>query len=135
MKRGIGFVALGLGGIGLLACLAVVVGIWVVRPAVLQSSTEILDTGDDALKVVEEKAIRADELVKRVGATVDSIANRILKRREETRRTPDEEKDLQRLEEDLVERLGQIDTIAEAAETAVTLLSKTSRLTRSLRKP
>jgi chromosome segregation ATPase len=135
MRRGLGFVALGLGGIGLLGCLAGLIAIWVVRPSVLRSSAEILDAADGVLKVVEEKATRADELVRGIGGTVDSVARRIHKLGEKADRTPEEEKALKRIEEDLVERFRQVDAIAEAAETAVTLLSKASRLTTSLRMP
>ena len=125
MKRGIGFVGLGLGSIGLIGCLAGLIVVWVVRPAVLRSSAEILDAADGGLKLVDEKATRADELVKRIRGTVDPIAGKILKLADKTDRTPEEEKELKRIEEELVERFHQVDTVAEAAETAVTLLSKT----------
>lgn len=135
MKRGIGFAAFGLGSIGLTGCLAGLIFIWVVRPIVLRSSAEVLDAADGGLKVVEEKAKRADELVKRIRGSVDPIASKILKLADKTDRTPEEEKDLRRIEEDLAERLRQVDAIAEAGETAVAFLSQTSRVARSLRVP
>ena len=50
-------------------------------------------------------------------------------------RTPDDEKELKRIEEALARRLGQVDAIAEQAETAVAFLNRTPRLTKSLRLP
>jgi DNA repair exonuclease SbcCD ATPase subunit len=135
MKRGIGFAALVLGSVGLAGALAALIGIWVVRPSVLRSSAEILDAADDGLQIVEEKATRADQLLKKIRGTVDPIAGKILKLADKTERTPEQEKELKRIEEDLMQRLGQVDAIAEAAQTAVALLNKTARLTRSLRTP
>lgn len=135
MQRGFGFAALLLGSIGLMACLAGLIFIWVVRPTVLRSSAEILDAADGGLTFVEEKSQRAAELVKRVRDSVDPIAGKILKLADKTDRTPEEEKDLNRIEVDLAERLRQVDAIAEAVETAVAFLRQTSRLARSLRAP
>jgi hypothetical protein len=87
------------------------------------------------LELAEEKAARADELVKRIRGTVDPIASKILELGDETARTPGQAKELKRIEEELGKRLNQVDAIAEAAETAVTLLNKTARLTRPIRTP
>jgi hypothetical protein len=64
MSRVIGLAALGLGGIGMMGCLAGIIGIWAVLPSFLHSSGEILDAADEGLKLVSEKTIRADELLK-----------------------------------------------------------------------
>src|SRR4051794_19438759 len=119
MMRGIGFAALLLGGIGLLACLAGLVVVWVERPVVLSTSLEYLDVADGGLELVEEKATRADELVKRIRATADPIASKILGLGSEAARTPEQARELKRIEEELGKRLNQVDAIAEAAETAV----------------
>src|SRR5262249_21907025 len=66
MSRVIGLAALGLGGIGLVGCLAGLIGIWAVRPSFLRSSVEVLDTADGGLKLVSEKTTRADELLKAI---------------------------------------------------------------------
>jgi hypothetical protein len=70
MSRVIGFVALGLGAIGLVGCLAGLIGLWAVRPSFLRSSVEGLDTADEGLKLVEEKTTRADELLKAIRGIV-----------------------------------------------------------------
>jgi hypothetical protein len=135
MSRVIGLAALGLGGIGLVGCLAGLIGIWAVRPAFLRSSVEVLDTADGGLQLVEEKTTRADELLKGIRGIVDPVTGRILKLADKGERTPDDEKELKRIEEALARRIGQVDAIAELAETAVAFLNRTPQLTRSLRLP
>jgi chromosome segregation ATPase len=135
MSRVIGFAALGLGSIGLVGCLAGLLGIWTVRPSFLRSSVELLDTADGGLKLVDEKTTRADELLKAIRGIVDPVTGKILKLVDKGERTPDDEKELKRIEEALARRLGQVDAIAELAETAVALLNRTPQLTRSLRLP
>lgn len=135
MKRSIGYAALGLGSIGLTGCLAGLIIIWVVRPSLLRSNAEVLDAADGVLKLVEEKATRAGELVKGIRGAVDPIAGKTLKLADQTDRTPEEEKELKRIEADLAERLRQVDAIAEAAQTAIAFLSQTPRLARSLWAP
>jgi hypothetical protein len=135
MSRVIGFAALGLGGIGLVGCLAGLIGIWTVRPSFLRSSVEILDTADGDLKLVDEKTTRADELLKAIRRIVDAVNGRILELADKGERTPDDEKELKRIEEALSRRLGQVDAIVELAETAVAFLNRTPHLTRSLRLP
>src|SRR5438132_8267593 len=135
MKRMIGFLALGLGGIGLVACLAGLIALWVVRAPVLRSSTEVFDAAGDGLKLVDEKAKRADELVGKVREIVEPVTSKIIKLADKAERTLEDEKELKRMEADLTQRLRQVDTIAETAETAVAFLNKTSRLTGLLRLP
>jgi chromosome segregation ATPase len=135
MSRLIGFVALLLGGIGLVGCLAGLIGIWIVRPSFLRSSVEVLDSADEGLKLVEEKATRADELLKAIRGVVDPVTGKILKLADKGERTPDDEKELKRMEEALARRLGQVDAITELAGTAVAFLKRTPQLTRSLRLP
>ena len=135
MSRVIGFAALGLGGIGLVGCLAGLIGIWTVRPSFLRSSVEVLDTADGGLKLVEEKTTRAEELLKAIRGTVDPVTGKILKLAAKGARTPDDDKELKRIEEALARRLGQVDAIAELAETAVAFLNRTPQLTKSLRLP
>jgi hypothetical protein len=135
MSRVIGFAALALGGIGLVGCLAGLIGIWAVRPSFLRSSVEVLDTADGGLKVVDEKTTRADKLLKAIRGIVDPVTGKILKLADKGNRTPDDEKELKQIEEALARRLGQVDRIAEQAETAVTFLNRTPQLTRSLLLP
>jgi hypothetical protein len=135
MKRLIGYLAFVLGGIGLAACLAGLITIWVARPCVLRTSTEAFDAADGALILVDEKATRANELVRAIREVVDPVTTKILTLADKADRTPEDEKELKRIEDALAERLRQVDTIAEIAETAVAFLNKTSRLTRSLRLP
>ena len=135
MSRVIGLAALGLGGIGLAGCLAALIGIWAVRPSFLRSSVELLDTADGGLKLVSEKTTRADELLKAIRGIVDPVTGKILKLAEKGERTPDDEKELKRIEEALTRRLGQVDALAEQTETAVAFLNRTPQLTKSLRLP
>ena len=135
MSRVSGIAALGLGGIGLVACLAALVGLWAARPSFLRSSVEVLDTTDGGLTLVEEKTTRADDLLKAVRGIVDPVTGKILKLVAKGERTPDDDKELKRIEEALARRLGQVDAIAERAETAVAFLNRTPQLTRSLRLP
>jgi hypothetical protein len=135
MSRVIGLATLGLGGIGLVGCLAGLIGIWVVRPSFLRSSVEVLDTADGGLELVSEKTTRADELLKAIRGIVDSVTGKILKLADKGERTPDDERELKRIEEALARRLGQVDAIAELAQTAVVFLNRTDQLTKSLRLP
>jgi DNA repair exonuclease SbcCD ATPase subunit len=116
-------------------CLAGLIGIWAVRPSFLRSSVEVLDIADGGLKLVDEKTTRADELLKAIRGSVDPVTGKILKLADKGERTPDDEKELKRIEEALARRLGQVDRIAEHAETAVAFLNRTPPLTRSLRLP
>ena len=135
MSRVLGIAALGLGGIGLAGCLAGLIGLWAMRPSFLRSSAEVLDTADGGLTLVEEKTTRAGELLKAVGGIVDPVTGKILKLVAKGERTPDDEKELDRIEEALARRLGQVDAIAELTETAVAFLNRTPQLSRSLRLP
>jgi hypothetical protein len=135
MSRVTGFAALGLGGIGLVGCLAGLIGIWAVRPSFLRSSVEVLDTADDGLRLVDEKTTRADESLKAIRGIVDPVTGMILKLADKAERTPDDEQELKRIEEALARRRGQVDAVAELAETAVAFLNRTPPLTRSLRLP
>jgi hypothetical protein len=132
VSRVINFAALGLGGIGLLGCLAGLIGIWTRRPSFLRSSVEVLDTADEGLKLVNEKTTRADELLKAIRGIVDPVTGKILKLADKGERTPDDEQELKRTEEALARRLGHVDAIAELGESAVTFLNRTPRLTKSL---
>jgi chromosome segregation ATPase len=135
MSRVTGFAALGLGSIGLVGCLAGLIGIWTVRPSFLRSSVESLDTADGGLKLVDEKTTRADERLKAIRGIVDSATGKMRKLADKGERTPEDEKELKRMEEALARRLDQVDAIAELAETAVAFLNRTPQLTRSLRLP
>jgi DNA repair exonuclease SbcCD ATPase subunit len=105
------------------------------RPSFLRSSVEVLDTADGGLKLVEEKTIRAEKLLKAIRGIVDPVTGKILKLADKDERTPEDEKELKRIEEALTRRLVQVDAIAELAETAVAFLNRTPHLTRSLRLP
>jgi hypothetical protein len=135
MKRMIGSLTLLLGAIGLVGCLAGLIVIWIARPSVFRSSDDALDAADDALKLVEEKATRADEWVKIIRSNVDPVASKILQLVDKRHRSAEEERELKRIEEELIDRLREVDAMAEAAETAFAILSKTSQLARSLRLP
>jgi hypothetical protein len=135
MSRTIGLAALGLGGIGLLACVAGLIGIWAVRPSFLRSSVEVLDAADGGLELVDEKTTRADALLKAIRQIVDPVTGKILKLADKGERTPEDEKELKRIEEALARRVGQVDHIAELAKTAVAFVNRTPQLTRSLRLP
>ena len=124
-----------LAGIGLAACLAGLVAIWVARPLVLRSSVEILDATDGGLNLVEEKATRADGLATRIRSSVDPVTSKILQLADKADRTPEDQKERKRIEEELTERLRQVEVIAEIAETSVAFLNKTARLTSSLPLP
>jgi hypothetical protein len=135
MKPTTAYLAIVVGGIGLVACLAGLVALWVARPRVLQSSAELLVAANDGLKLVEERATHADELVRKIRAGADSVSNKIIELADKTARTPEDEKELQVSAEDLSERLRQVGPIAETAESAVAFLHQSSRLTRSVRLP
>ena len=135
MKSMFASLAVVLGGIGLAACLAGVVVIWMARPSVLDASAEVLDAAEGSLKLVEEKATRAHELLGAIREPVGRITSKILTLADKTDRTAEDDNELQRVEQALTERLRQVDTIAEIAESAVAFLNKTSRLTKSLRLP
>jgi methyl-accepting chemotaxis protein len=132
MSRVIGLAALGLGAIGLVGCLAGLIGIWAVRPSFLRSSVEVLDTADGGLTLVDEKTTRADELLKAIRKSVDPVTGKIRKLAK-GERTSDDEEELKQIVEALARRLGQVDRIAELAETAVAFLNRTPPLTKSLR--
>jgi hypothetical protein len=133
MSRVPGIAALGLGGIGLVGCLAGLIGIWVVRPSFLRSSVEVLDTADGGLQLVEEKTTRAGELLKAVRGIVDPVTGKILNLVAKGERTADDEKELDRIDEALARCLGRVDAITEQAEAAVAFLNRTPQLTKSLR--
>jgi len=133
MKRIIGFLAFTLGSVGLVACLAGLIAIWVVRPSALRSSAEALEAADDGLKLVDEKAKTANDLVGKFREVLDPITSKIIRLADKAERTPEDEKELKRIQEELAQRLDQVDTIAEVAGTAISLLNRTSRLTRSVR--
>lgn len=133
MKTNIGLLFLLLGGVGMIACVAVVAGIWIVRPMLLQVSEQGMDSADEALTLVEEKSARADALVKRVRVSVDPIAGKILKLADKAGRTPAEDEELKRIEAEVAERLAQLDMIAATLESAIDVMDKASRLTRSLK--
>jgi hypothetical protein len=131
MSRVIGSAGLGLGGIGLVGCLAGLIVIWAVRPSFLRSSIEVLDTADGGLKLVAEKTTRADELVEAIRGIVDPVTGKILKLADKGERA----QELKRIEEALARRLGHVDAIAELAQSAIAFLNSTPKLTRSLRFP
>lgn len=81
---------------------------------------------------MEAKARRANELVQAIREAVDPVTAKILKLAD---KTTEDDKELKRLEERLAERLRQLDTITEIAETAAAFVNKTARLTKSLRLP
>jgi hypothetical protein len=135
MSRVIGSAALGPGALGLAGCLAGPIGIRAVRPSLLRSSAEVLDAADGGLELVEEKTSRAEELLKAIRGVVGPVTGRILSLADKGELTPDDDKEPGRIEESLARRLGQVDAIAELAETAVALLNRTPQLTRSLRLP
>jgi hypothetical protein len=135
MSRVIGSAALGPGAVGLVGCLAGLIGIRAVRPSFLRSSVEMLDAAGRGPGLVEEKTSRAEELPKAIRGVVDPVTGRILSLAGKGELTPDDDKEPGRIEEALARRLGQVDAIAELAETAVALLNRTPLLTRSLRLP
>jgi hypothetical protein len=133
MKRLLGLLALVLGGAGFLACLVGVIALWMVRAPVLRSSAEILAAAEESLKVVNDKAERAAEVLGKLREVVDPITGKI---RELTARVqrpqPEDGKELKQIEEELARRLNQLETIVQISETAVAMMTKTARLTRSL---
>src|SRR5260370_646557 len=133
MMRVIGLVALLLGGIGLAGCLAGLIALWLYYPFVLRSSAQVVDAADSGLKLVEEKATRADMVVSSMRGILDPVTGKILKLADKTDRTPEDEKELKQIVEAVAQGLGQVDTIAELGETAIAFLTKTSQLTQSLR--
>jgi hypothetical protein len=84
------------------------------------------------LKLVNEKATRADELLKAIRRAADPVTGKILKLADKGERTPDDQQELKRTEEALARRLGHVDAIAELGDTAVAFLNRTPRLTMSL---
>jgi DNA-binding ferritin-like protein len=134
MKRLLGVAGLVLAGIGLAACLAGIAATWVARPTVLQTTSELLDAADSALNFVEEKTTRAGPIVKTIRTKMDPISAKILHLADKPNRTPEEEKELSRIEEELTEKLNQVDALAEIAETSVALVTKSRRVTKSLKR-
>jgi hypothetical protein len=80
-------------------------------------------------------AARAEKLVTEIRTAVDPVANKILEMADKADRSPDDEKALGRLDEQLTDRIRQSDSIAEIAESAIALFNKTSRLAASLPRP
>jgi chromosome segregation ATPase len=132
MKPTTAYLAIVLGVIGLVACMAGLIALWVARPRVLESSAEILAAADDGLKLVEERATHVDELVSKIQSSLDPVSSKILKLADKSAPTPEDEKELKVSAEDLSERLQQVGPIVETAESAVAFLHKSSRLTRSV---
>ncbi len=135
MRRLTGWLALALAGIAFAGCIAGVIVIWAARSSVLQSSAELLDAADGSLMLVEEKASRADELVKGIRAIVEPVAGKILQLADKIERTPQDVKDLTQIDEQITERLHQVDSIVEAVQTAAAILNKTSQLAGAVRLP
>ena len=135
MKRIIGYLAVALSAIGVAACVAGLIFIWVLRPAVQRSTVEILNAAGESLNLVEVRATQAEELMRTVRAGTDAVAGKVLRLTNKANRTPRDEKDLKDISEELGERLRQVERIAETAETAISLLGNASRLRTSLRLP
>ena len=135
MNRKIGYVVLVLAGVGLVGCVAGVIAIWVARPSVLESSDELFDALDDGLELVEQKTIQAEALASKIQAGVAPIVGEVTELAEKADSRPEDEKILNRIRGELSEHLGQVDALAEVAESAVALLTKTTQLTKSLRLP
>src|SRR5687767_11982126 len=131
MNRTIGYVVLVLASVGLAGCVAGVIAIWVVRPSVLESSDELFDALDNGLELVEEKTIQAAALGRKIQAGVAPIVGEVTELAEKADSRPEDEKILNRIRGELSEHLGQVDALAEIAETAVALLTKTTQLTKS----
>jgi hypothetical protein len=132
MKRTTAYLAIVLGGIGLAACVAGLIALWVARPRVLRSSAEILAAADDGLKLVEERAAHVGELVSNIQSSLDPVSSKILKLAGKSAPTPEDDKELKVSAQDLSERLHQVGPLVETAESAVGFLHKSSRLTSSV---
>ena len=104
-------------------------------PPVLESSDELFDALDDGLELVEQKTIQAAALASKIQAGVAPIVGEVTELAEKADSRPEDEKILNRIRGELSEHLGQVDALAEIAETAVALLTKTTQLTKSLRLP
>ncbi len=135
MNRTTGYIVRVLSGIGLVACVAGVIAVWVARPSVLQSSERLCDTLDVGLALVEQKTIQADALVGKIQAGVAPIVGEVTQLAERTDRRPDDEKVLNRIRGELSKHLDQLDALAELAESAVAFLTNTTQLSKSLRLP
>jgi hypothetical protein len=133
MKRVLGFLVLVLGGAGFLVCLAGLIALWVVREPALRSSAETLASAEESLKVVDDKVGRAAEVVGKIREVVDPVTGKI---RELAARVqgprPKDDKELKRIEKELAQRFNKMERLMKVSETAVAMMNKTGRLTRSL---
>jgi chromosome segregation ATPase len=112
-----------------------VIAIWVARPSVLQSSDELFAALGDGLAVVEQKTMQADALVGKIQAGIAPIAGEVTQLAQKADSRPEDERILNRIRGELSQHLGQLDALAEVAESAVAMLTKTTQLTKSLRLP
>jgi DNA repair exonuclease SbcCD ATPase subunit len=74
-------------------------------------------------------------LVGKIQAGVAPIVGEVTQLAERAARRPEDEKVLNRIRGELSEHLGQVDALAELAETAVAFLTKTTQLSKSLHLP
>jgi DNA repair exonuclease SbcCD ATPase subunit len=133
MKQVLGLLALVLGGVGFLVCLAGLIALWVVRAPASRSSAEALASAEETLKVVDEKTGRADAVVGKVREVVDPVTSKIreLAAKVQGPQSKDD-KELKRIEKELAQRFNKMERLVKVSETAVAMMNKTGRLTRSL---
>jgi uncharacterized protein YoxC len=132
MKRVLGLLALVLGGAGFLVCLAGLIALWVVRAPTLRRSGEALASAEESLKVVDEKAQRAAEVLAKIREVVDPVTSKIRDLAARVQQPhPEDDKDLKRIEKELAQRFTKMESLVKISETAVGMMNKTARLTRS----
>jgi methyl-accepting chemotaxis protein len=131
MRLLFGFLAFVLGLVGFLACAGGIVGTWWLRPPVAEAGLETLAGLDDALKTGEERIGQARAAVKTVRDTVEPAANTIAKLAGvggET--TPQDEKEIETMRAKLLRKLDQLEGFVQLTQTAVSILSGTTKAAR-----
>ena len=131
MKRMFRYIALLLGSVGLVGCVAGLVSVWMLRGDVLQGSDELCDVVDDGLQLVEQKLTRAVDLVGQVQSGVDSIPDEL--REFAADRAARGDSTRERIGDKLFNQFERLDEIAEAGATAIAFLDKIDRLNAVLR--
>ncbi len=129
-KRIFGLLALMLGIVGLVVCLAGIVGVWTVRNRVDLTLEKTFGRVDD---VLERLHARAQEATDRIQSTQDSVRDlnaRIQQRVAELRDVPLEEAaDIDQIERQLYARIQQAKTLFEFMQSTVELVAQLLEMT------
>ncbi len=129
-KRIFGLLALMLGAVGLVVCLAGIVGVWTVRNRVDLTLEKTFGRVDDVLGKLHD---RAQEATDRIQSTQDSVRDlnaRVQQRVAELRDVPlGEAADIDQIERQLYARIQQAKTLIEFMQSTVELVAQLLEMT------